>query len=192
MLLRRDALDAILRGEVDLAFRRWERPRVVAGTRMRTPVGLIEVLAVEPIAARDIDAAQARRAGFGSRAALLRMLQGRTGRIHRVTLRAAGPDPRQALRADAELSPATVAALVARLDRYDAASAFGPWTAATLAAIEAEPGRRAPELAAAQGRETAPFKRDVRKLKELGLTESLEVGYRLSPRGAAFLAAVRG
>jgi hypothetical protein len=31
------------------------------------------------------------------------------------------------------------------------------------------------------------FKRDVRKLKELGLTESLEVGYRLSPRGAALL-----
>jgi hypothetical protein len=31
------------------------------------------------------------------------------------------------------------------------------------------------------------FKRDVRRLKELGLTESLEVGYRLSPRGRAFL-----
>jgi ribosomal protein S19E (S16A) len=27
----------------------------------------------------------------------------------------------------------------------------------------------------------------VRKLKELGLTESLEVGYRLSPRGRALL-----
>jgi hypothetical protein len=27
------------------------------------------------------------------------------------------------------------------------------------------------------------FKTNVRKLKELGLTESLEVGYRLSPRG---------
>ena len=31
------------------------------------------------------------------------------------------------------------------------------------------------------------FKRDVRKLKELGLTESLEIGYRLSPRGVAFM-----
>jgi hypothetical protein len=31
------------------------------------------------------------------------------------------------------------------------------------------------------------FKADVRKLKELGLTESLEVGYRLSPRGRAVL-----
>ena len=34
------------------------------------------------------------------------------------------------------------------------------------------------------------FKTDVRKLKELGLTESLEVGYRLSPRGEAVLRAL--
>jgi predicted transcriptional regulator len=31
------------------------------------------------------------------------------------------------------------------------------------------------------------FKANVRKLKALGLTESLEVGYRLSPRGEAVL-----
>jgi ribosomal protein S19E (S16A) len=47
---------------------------------------------------------------------------------------------------------------------------------------------RAPDLAASVGRETKPFKIGVRKLKELGLTESLPVGYRLSPRGRAFLA----
>ena len=49
------------------------------------------------------------------------------------------------------------------------------------------PATRAPELAAELGRETAPFKADVRKLKELGLTESLDRGYRLSPRGQAYL-----
>lgn len=31
------------------------------------------------------------------------------------------------------------------------------------------------------------FKQDVRKLKELGLTESLEIGYRLSPRGKSVI-----
>lgn len=49
----------------------------------------------------------------------------------------------------------------------------------------------------AAGRVTLAFRRwrrptvkaGVRKLKELGLTESLAVGYRLSPRGAALLAA---
>lgn len=53
--------------------------------------------------------------------------------------------------------------------------------------IAEQPGVRAPDLAASVGRETKPFKIDVRKLKELGLTESLTVGYRLSPRGRAFL-----
>lgn len=35
--------------------------------------------------------------------------------------------------------------------------------------------------------DVARFKPRVRQLKELGLTESLEVGYRLSPRGRAVL-----
>ena len=36
-----------------------------------------------------------------------------------------------------------------------------------------------------------PFKLNVRKLKALGLTESLEVGYRLSPRGKSLLHRLR-
>ena len=44
-----------------------------------------------------------------------------------------------------------------------------------------------PDFFPALGRETLPFKRDVRKLKELGLTRSLEVGYEISPRGRAYL-----
>jgi hypothetical protein len=36
--------------------------------------------------------------------------------------------------------------------------------------------------------ERLPFKANVRKLKALGLTESLDIGYRLSPRGEALLA----
>jgi hypothetical protein len=63
----------------------------------------------------------------------------------------------------------------------------GPWTDTVLRLIAERPGVRAPDLAASLGRETLPFKRDVRKLKELGLTESLEVGYRLSQRGRAYL-----
>jgi hypothetical protein len=69
------------------------------------------------------------------------------------------------------------AAVFARLDR------LGPWAWEVLEAIGEHPGLRAPDLAARFGRETAPFKRDVRKLKELGLTVSLPIGYELSPRG---------
>ena len=97
------------------------------------------------------------------------------------------PDPRSVLAADADLSPADRAEIDRRLDRLDRASTHGPWTRAVLGAIADHPATRAADLAATFGRETAPFKLDVRKLKNLGLTESLEVGYRLSPRGAAYL-----
>ena len=107
--------------------------------------------------------------------------------IWRVGLRHAGADPRVALREDADLDDAERARLVARLDRFDAASRSGPWTRQVLALIREHPARRAPDLAELMGRETLPFKRDVRKLKELGLTESLEIGYRLSPRGEALV-----
>ena len=56
-----------------------------------------------------------------------------------------------------------------------------------LRLIAENPGVRAPDLAASLGRETLPFKRDVRKLKELGLTHSLPVGYEISHRGRAYL-----
>jgi hypothetical protein len=104
--------------------------------------------------------------------------------VFRVGLRWAGEDPRIALRQQLP-TPAELAGIRARLDRLDAASAAGPWTRQTLAVIDRSPEVRAPDLAAALGRDTPSFKRDVRKLKELGLTESLDIGYRLSPRGRA-------
>jgi len=53
--------------------------------------------------------------------------------------------------------------------------------------IDQHPARRAGDLADMAGRERLAFKADVRKLKGLGLTQSLEVGYRLSSRGEAYL-----
>jgi hypothetical protein len=41
------------------------------------------------------------------------------------------------------------------------------------------------------GQEKMVFKLNVRKLKALGLTESLEIGYRLSPRGQILLRRLR-
>jgi hypothetical protein len=99
------------------------------------------------------------------------------------------PDPRDELAATAELSADDVAELDRRLDRLDRAAPDGPWTAETLAAIAARPAVRAADLAESLGRERAPFKLDVRKLKALGLTISLERGYRLSPRGERYVEA---
>ena len=128
--------------------------------------------------------ADARRAGAADREDAARRAA-RRGRAHRIEFRLAGPDPRIALRERSDISPEERAEIDARLARLDAASRHGPWTAAVLELIAERPGTRAPDLAASLGRETARFKADVRKLKELGLTESLEVGYRLSPRGRA-------
>lgn len=185
MMIRPQTLTAIKAGEVDLAFRRWDRPRVLVGTRLRTRVGLIEVTSVEQVAPSRITAADAKRAGAGSVAELRRMLEARSDRpVWRVGLRHAGADPREALRSTPP-DTAEVTAIRGRLDRFDAASSIGPWTRATLGIIDHSPTVRAPDLAAELGRDTPSFKRDVRKLKELGLTESLDIGYRLSPRGAA-------
>ena len=182
-MIRPVELAAIRAGTVDLAFRRWDRPRVVVGTRMRTPVGLVEVTAVEPVDEAALTKDDARRAGAASLDALRRGLAAHPDRpVFRVALRWAGEDPRIALRQRPPTEP-ELAEIRARLERLDAASACGPWTRQTLAIIDRSPEVRAPDLAAELGRDTPSFKRDVRKLKELGLTESLEVGYRLSPRG---------
>ncbi|KAA1416343.1 hypothetical protein F0U44_18640 [Nocardioides humilatus] len=185
MLMRPAELDAIRRGDVDLAFRRWDRPRVRVGTKLRTAVGLIEVVTVDRVTPSTLRAEDARRAGASSLAALKSALAAKADRpAYRVGLKYAGADPRDALR-ESVPGPDEIAAIITGLDRLDASSTTGPWTRTTLRIIDAHPEVRAPELADQLGRPTADFKRDVRKLKERGLTESLAIGYRLSPRGQA-------
>lgn len=192
MLIRPAELEAILRGDIDLAFRRWDRPRVKVGTRLRTAVGLVEVTGVDQVAVSALRADDARRCGAASLTALKGALSARAELpVFRVELRFAGADPREALR-EAVPDAEEIAAIGAWLDRLDASSAIGAWTRQTLRLIDANAEVRAPELAAEVGRETAEFKRDVRKLKERGLTESLAIGYRLSPRGEAVLDAEDG
>jgi hypothetical protein len=197
VLIPRTTLDGIARGEVTLAFRRWDRPRVRPGTRLRTAVGVVAVESVTEVDPGGITDAEARLAGFADRAALLRFLDrrgggsdcdGRARPTFRIGVRHAGEDPRIALRERSVLTPDDADALLARLARLDRASRHGPWTARVLRLIADRPGVRAGDLAASLDRERLSFKADVRKLKELGLTESLEVGYRLSPRGSALLA----
>jgi hypothetical protein len=187
MLFRRPELDRIKAGEVTLAFRRWDRRRAKQGGRQRTAVGELAIGEVTKVDRADLTDDQARRAGYDGLDSLLASLDRGDGEIWRIELSWVGEDPRVALRERAELSEADLDALVARLERFDSASKHGPWTRATLQLIAERPEVRAADLAGSQGREKLPFKRDVRKLKELGLTESLERGYRLSPRGEALL-----
>jgi hypothetical protein len=174
-------------GSVTLAFRRWDRPRMRPGSTQRTGVGVVRVESVDEVDPESLTEEDARLAGVASLAALRRLLERRDGaHVYRMRVTLAGADPRVALRGQAELSEEDRRAVDRQLDRWDAARGT-PWTREILRLIADRPAVRAPDLAASLGRETLPFKRDVRKLKELGLTHSLPVGYEISPRGRAYL-----
>jgi hypothetical protein len=178
-------------GSIRVAFRRWRRAQVVAGRRYRSPIGLVQVDAVSQV--RDISEQDAVAAGYGSVGELLRDLKGPLdSALFRLELRRSEDlDPTRVLAEDAVLDGDQLCELQMKLARLDAARGR-PWTRATLEAIEAAPGRRAGDLAPQLGwDELRDFKLHVRKLKALGLTTSLLVGYELSPRGAAYLQRAR-
>ncbi len=209
MQFRKRDKEAIARGELTLTFRRWRRPQAKVGGRHRVGDHLIEIDSVAQIDQSEISLADARAAGHESPTAVLDAIRhsqrpareereereagGSDAPIYRVEFTCLGEqtDPRSILAADDSLDQDEITQIRSRLERMDSRSRRGPWTQRTLQAIADSPARRAAELAAEQDQETARFKSDVRKLKALGLTISLEVGYRLSPRGRIVLDALR-
>jgi len=187
MLIPNVVLDAIVAGEVDLAFRRWKRPMHVAGGSQRTKVGVIAFDAVDEIDLDDITEADAERAGTGLARQRALLTKKTEGQVYRIALRYAGPDERIALRSKGRLSGRAMEEVVETLAGMDVRSKHGPWTRQHLELIRDRSGELAETIAQSIGREKRPFKADVRRLKELGLTESLPVGYRLSPRGRSVL-----
>lgn len=188
MLFKKAFLEKIRDGRVTLAFRRWQRPTVKSGGTLLTAVGELPILSVTRIALEDISVQDAAQAGYESRESLLHELSRRSeGDIYKIELGALCPDPRIALRESTELTNEDIQNLHKRLQRLDARAAHGPWTRQTLEVIAGRPGVRAGELCELVGLEKEAFKLNVRKLKSLGLTESLGTGYRLSPRGQRVL-----
>jgi hypothetical protein len=181
-------------GTITLAFRRWRRCQVVAGHQYRTGLGMVLAESVDVVEPADITPAQARDAGFSSVQALVDDLRGDPALpLYRIRFRPLDmPDPRDELAATAVLTDADAAAISGRLERMDRASKRGPWTMQVLSQIASQPGVSSVVLAPELDWERPDFKLHVRRLKELGLTISLDVGYRVSPRGAAFLALVTG
>lgn len=190
MLLDNPTLEGIVSGKISVVFRTWKRPTVKAEGKLRTRMGLLAIEAVDAVSPKQVTSKDIKSAGFDSREAWSEQIAGREGTLYRIRVRFAGEDPRIALRAT-KLSATELPKLHTRLMRMDSASETGPWTLAYLETIESRPAQRAPELAELFGLETKPFKQRVRKLKELGLTESLPVGYRLSPRGQSYLKYLR-
>lgn len=174
----------IAAGEITCSVRIWRAPRVKVGGRYRVGAGAIEVTAIREPAIDDITPALARRSGFAGVVELLKVAKHGAGeRVFLVDFRWLGARPPPS---PAEVDEAVADERIVRLQRMDD-RADAPWTLAVLRWIDRHPGTRAADLAAALDRDKATLKRDVRKLKALGLTVSLETGYSLSPLGSAIV-----
>lgn len=188
MLLNRATAQGIADGSITVVLRRWDSPRARVGGTQRTQVGTIHIDdVVEKPGRYRVSAAEARAAGYPDAKTAQADLDRRpAAHTYVITVSFVAPDERPDLAADDTLTADDVAAIAGRLDRWDAA-AETPWTRDYLRTIGENEAVRAPDLAAGFGMDVPRFKRRVRQLKGLGLTISLDVGYRLSPRGRAFL-----
>jgi hypothetical protein len=162
------------------------------GARYSLGAGSILVEACEPVPAAAIRDEDARIAGFSSREALLKAAAHRRPAglafpdlLYRIEFRYEAVRPQG--RNTETLSDDDAVTLTRKLEAMDTRSAGGPWTWATLREIGDNPGLVSTALAINLGRERFRLKADIRKLKALGLTISLLVGYELSPRGQALL-----
>jgi hypothetical protein len=192
MLFKARFHQGIVDGSITRTFRRWKRLQVVTGNRYRQPFGEVEVVSAKEADERSITVHDAELAGYRNRDELLAELaKYRDGTLYRIDFRFAGADRRIALRQKDDLSQPEIDTLLRRLSRLDKASSHGPWTRQALELIDRNPAIVSTVLAAEMGLDRPVFKIDIRKLKESGLTESLEVGYRLSPRGKRILEHLR-
>lgn len=183
----------IVEGRITRTYRYWKRPQVKPdGLYKLGTDGFIRVTGVKTVAPRGIRSTDAAAAGFGERGELLDFLaayrgDGRT--LYRVDFeyvgRLEGRDPdRSAVASNDE-----VGRLEKALALRDRNSKWGPWTHQTLRLVAEHPGLSSAKMAQKLGRDQAALKRDMRKLKQLGLTISLETGYELSSKGASYLEA---
>lgn len=191
MLIKDEILERIKTGEITILFRRWSRPGAKAGGTQMTQGGLIGIESVDVVEPEDITETDAREAGFASVADLLAHLSYRDDPIYRIRVYFASEDPRKALRENADLSDVEIKEIIEKLGKLDKNSKRGPWTQEYLELIHGRPATYSGVLAKIAGVEIPQFKPWIRKLKALGLTESLDVGYRLSPRGEKVLEALR-
>ncbi len=191
MLIKDEVVEKIRAGEITILFRRWSRPGAKAGGTQMTQGGVVGIDSVEVVDEADITDADACSAGYADRADVIEHLSYREDSIYRIRVRWVGEDLRIALRSSDDLSDDELAEILAKLDKMDRTSKRGAWTRSYLEVIDSMPATYSGLLANYLGISQADFKPWVRKLKALGLTESLEVGYRLSPRGAKILKALQ-
>jgi hypothetical protein len=191
MLLKNVVIEGIKSGQITLIFRRWKKAGVKKGGTQMTQLGVVGIDDVKIVTEDKITDRDAKKAGFKSRDELIADLYDRDEDIYKIKVHWVGEDPRKALRANDKLSNKEIDEIIGKLRKLDENSQRGNWTQTYLQMIHDQPNTHAQILAEQIGLTIPTFKPWVRKLKALGLTESLRPGYRLSPRGQKVLAALR-
>jgi len=188
MLFKKIHLDGIKSGEIRLAFRKWQRCALKAGSLLQTAVGLIKILKIEIVKKDQISDTDALYAGFSDKQQLLKSFpQDSLGQIFKLSICYHSPDPRVALREQTVLSAQQFNTMKKRLKRLDQYSKKGNWTAKVLATIKNHPNLHALGLSELTGFDREWLKLNIRKLKNLGLTISHHIGYEISPLGMVFI-----
>lgn len=179
-------LALVTSGRITVTWRLWKYAHVKAGRAYGLGNGAIAIEDVRAVRVGDVMDDDALEAGLRSAEDLVELARSHTGAavssdtlLYRVQFHYIDEAP--------EKPRLDLPEVRRRLHRLDGATAHGAWTEAALRLIEENPGTVARELAAEMGMPPLYFKTNVRKLKALGLTVSLEVGYELSELGQAYL-----
>lgn len=191
MLLKNKTIEGIQSGKITLIFRRWKKAGVKKGGTQMTQKGVVGIDDIRVVAEDQITESDAKKAGFKSKDELLAQMYDRDEDIYKIKVHWVGEDPRKELRTNDKLSKKEIDEIIGKLEKLDSGSQRGRWTQLYLQIIHDQPNTHAQILAEQIGLSIPTFKPWVRKLKALGLTESLRPGYRLSPRGQKVLAALR-
>ena len=148
---------------------------------MKTALGVIRVIDVQPIEENAITKTDATKAGYESVDLLMNALNKTSGKIYKVKVIYESEDPRLELREKTDLPEEDLQKIKHKLERLD--KTRGPWVLKVMKLLKRYPERRAGDLAEIMQMDKLDFKVNVRKLKNLGLTISHEIGYSLSPLG---------
>ena len=188
MIFKLSTLQGIKSGTITLAFRKWKKPAVQKGSRIKTEFAVVEISGITEIDPVEITDDDAVNAGFKDLEQLLKVINSvREGKVYKIGVRYFSEDPRIALRQNTDVNEKDLDNIKRKLERLDRYSKEGTWTLAVLRIIRDNPRRRAGDLADMMHKEKDPLKLNIRKLKNLGLTISHDVGYSLSPLGELVL-----
>ncbi|MBE8722496.1 ASCH domain-containing protein [Sphingobacterium pedocola] len=188
MLFKEIHLQGIKSGKINLAFRKWQKASVKIGSLLHTSVGLVEILNIEVVNEIDVTDNDASDAGFADKKQLLKSFtSSSTGKIFKISVSYHSADPRIKLRQQTELLEQQFENLRKKLERLDNYSKQGYWTGKILLTIKHNPNLHAVGIAKLTGFKKEWLKLNIRKLKNMGLTISHNIGYEISPLGEHFL-----